>query len=97
VKTTDIAYFYIMEKQVFLCTFDSKQSGVDLSLDKIETLVDPELFFRINRKFIVNFEAIDSMYRLSNSRIKLELKPQTDEETIVSFHRLGTFRKWLNR
>jgi DNA-binding LytR/AlgR family response regulator len=97
VKTTDIAYFYIMEKQVFLCTFDGKQSGVDLSLDKIETLVDPELFFRINRKFIVNFEAIDSMYRLSNSRIKLELKPQTDEETIVSFHRLGTFRKWLNR
>jgi DNA-binding LytR/AlgR family response regulator len=97
IKTAEIAYFYITEKQVFLCTFEGRQYSQDQSLDKIEALLDPEQFFRINRKFIINLEAIDTMYRLSSSRIKLSLNPPADEETIVSFHRLGDFRKWLNR
>jgi len=97
VRAMEIAYFYISEKEVFLCTFDGRNYGLDYSLDKIEGLIDPDLFFRINRKFIINFDAIENMYNLSGSRIKVILKPASNEETIVSFHRISAFKKWLNR
>lgn len=97
VKANEIAYFYIAEKDVFLCTFDGRNYGMDYSLDKIEGLVDPDVFFRINRKFIINIDSVETMYQLSGSRIKTVLKPSSPEEAIVSFHRISAFKKWLNR
>jgi two-component system, LytTR family, response regulator LytT len=60
-------------------------------------MLNPELFFRINRNFIVNLEAIREMYTLSKSRIKLELNPKPEMETLVSFNRMSSFRKWINK
>jgi DNA-binding LytR/AlgR family response regulator len=97
VKISEIAYFYITEKDVFLCTTDGRNYGLDYSLDKIESIIDPDLFFRINRKFIISIEAITSMYNLSGSRIRITLKPASPDEVIVSFHRISAFKKWLNR
>jgi DNA-binding LytR/AlgR family response regulator len=97
IKTVDIAYFYIIEKEVFLCNFEGRNFGIDYSLDKLENSVDTEAFFRINRKMIINLEAIENMYQLSGSRIRVILKPACPEEAIVSFHRIQAFKKWLNR
>lgn len=54
-------------------------------------------FFRINRQFIVSFDAIENMFTLSKSRIKIILKQNPDKETIVSYSRLSDFRKCLNQ
>jgi two-component system, LytTR family, response regulator LytT len=96
VKANEVAFFYITEKEVFLCNFDGRNYGIDYSLDKLEAIVDPAIFFRINRKFIINIEAIETMYNLSGSRIRIILKPPSAEETIVSFHRVSAYKKWLN-
>ncbi|MCD4747284.1 MAG: LytTR family DNA-binding domain-containing protein [Bacteroidales bacterium] len=96
IKADDIAYFYVNNENVFFCTKDNINYPIDFSLDKLENILDPKYFFRVNRQFIVNFSAIENMYPLSKSRIKIELKPQTDCETIVSYSRLSDFRKWLN-
>ncbi|MCD4788812.1 MAG: LytTR family DNA-binding domain-containing protein [Bacteroidales bacterium] len=96
IKANDIAYFYVKIENVFLCTKDNINYPVDFSLDKLENIINPKEFFRINRQFIVNFNAIENMYPLSKSRIKIELNPQTDCETIVSYSRLNDFKKWLN-
>ena len=97
VKSNEIACFQIIEKDVFLCTFDNRNYSLDYSLDKIEKMVDPDIFFRINRKQIINIEAVETMYQLSGSRIKIILNPPSEEETVVSFHRVSAFKKWLNR
>jgi len=97
IKTEDIAYFYITEKEVFLCNFGGRHAGIDYSLDKVESIVNPDIFFRINRKTIINIEAIENMYQLSGSRIKIILKPASPDEVIVSFHRVSAFKKWLNK
>lgn len=97
IKTADIAYFYIAEKVVFMCTFEGRHYGMDQSLDKLESMIDPDIFFRVNRRFLVNLESIETMYQLSGSRIKIMLKPKAPEEVTVSFHRVSAFRKWLNR
>lgn len=74
-------------------TGTGRNYGMDYSLDKIEGLIDPDLFFRINRKMIISIKAIETVYSLSGSRIKIILKPASQEEAIVSFQRISSFKK----
>jgi two-component system, LytTR family, response regulator len=97
VKIREIAYFYSTGKDTFLCTWDNKNYSIDYSLDKIENLVDPDIYFRINRKFIVHLDAIKNMYVMSKSHLKLEIEPKPEEDTLVSFDKSADFRRWLNK
>ncbi len=99
IETAAIAWFYALGKNVFLKTFDGHIYPLDCSLDKLETQLDPNLYFRINRKYIVNLNAIENMVAWSRSRIKLKLNPPADDETetVVSVDRSPVFREWLNK
>lgn len=92
----DAAYFYTKDKITFLVARTTgKRFPVDYPLDKLETLLDPRIFFRINRQFIVNVAAIREMHPYSKSRVKVDLEPSTDLETVVSTERSAEFKKWL--
>ncbi len=93
----DIAYFFILEKSTFLITHQNDSFGVNYSLDQLESLLNPDKFFRINRKFIISFKAIKSMWVWSRSRVKLQLAPESPEEVVVSTDRSTPFKEWLNR
>jgi DNA-binding LytR/AlgR family response regulator len=99
VETDDAAYFFVMDKNVFIKTFGGSTYPIDYSLDKLESVLNPQKFFRINRKFIVNIEAITDMTAYSRSRVKVALKPKPDnpDETIVSVERSAGFKEWLNK
>jgi DNA-binding LytR/AlgR family response regulator len=98
IETRDVAYFYAFEKGVYLKTFQENMYPVDFSLDKLQQMINPSVFFRINRKYLVNIDSISTMTAYSRGRIKLELKPPADDEfdTIVSIERSSDFKKWLN-
>lgn len=96
VDVSDAAYFYTKDKITFLITRSGgKRYPVDYPLDKLETMLDKKVFFRINRQFIVNVAAIREMHPYSKSRVKVDLDPSTDLETIVSTERSAEFKKWL--
>lgn len=99
IETTEIAWFYALEKNVFLKTFKGGSSAVDYTLDALENLLDPEQFFRINRKYLINMDAIEGMTAFSRGRVKIKLNPPAEDEmeTIVSVERAANFKKWLNR
>jgi len=97
VPIADVAYFYADQKLNFLVEKSGKTFIINHSLDKIEPLVNPEHFFRINRQFIVEFSSIISMIGYSKSRVKIELQPPTDKDTIVSVDRSPEFKIWLNK
>ncbi|MCD4794829.1 MAG: LytTR family DNA-binding domain-containing protein [Bacteroidales bacterium] len=92
----DIAYFYIFEKNVFLKTKDDINSALDYSLNELETLLSPDKFLRINRKYIISISSIKSMYRIAKSRIKIELTPEVQEDIYISHKRSNEFKNWLN-
>jgi len=98
IEITETAYFYVLDKGIYLKTFEGKSYPVEFTLDKLESIVNPESFFRINRKFLVNMESISKMVAYSRGRVKLELKPipEDDLDTIVSIDRSSDFKKWLN-
>ncbi len=93
----EIEYYYTCEKSTFICTIEGKNYAVDYSLEQIEKLIDPELFFRISRKFIINLNAIKDIIAYSNSRLKIILKNPPDEDAIVSREKVREFKKWLDR
>ena len=98
IEVTDIAWFTVLGKGVWLRTFHENSYPLEFSLEGLETILDPSVFFRINRKYLVNIGAIATMTAWSRGRIKLELKPKADDEldTVVSIDRSAAFRKWLN-
>lgn len=68
---------------------------MDYSLDQLEQMLDPMCFFRINRKMIVNVDAVEKIHTYFNSRLKLRLKPDSAEDVIVSRERVNDFKAWL--
>ncbi len=96
IEVEDIAYFHVQDKNVFIKTKANQSLAIDHSLDKLEEMLDPSLFFRINRKYIVHLHSIESMYTLSKSRMKLTLTPTADEDIYLSFNRSRSFKNWLN-
>lgn len=98
IEVADIAWFNTLDKGIWMKTFQGNSFPVEFSLDSLETILDPSVFFRINRKYLVNINSIAAMTAWSRGRIKLELKPKADDEldTVVSIDRSAAFRKWLN-
>lgn len=99
VEANEIAYFYALEKGVFLVTIRKETLAVDYTLDKLESLLDPAEFFRINRKMIVAFRAISHMIPYSRARIKIELDPPEPKavEALVSVERSSSFKEWMDK
>ena len=96
VDLADAAYFYTKDKITFLITrSNGKRYPVDYPLDKLENMLDKKVFFRINRQFIVNVASIREMHPYSKSRVKVEMDPPTDIDTIVSTERSAEFKRWL--
>lgn len=95
----EVAYFYSQDKSVYLKTKNNQVFPVDYTLDKLLEVLNPEVFFRINRKYIVNIDSIIKMIAYSKRQIKLELTPMADEDldTIVSVDRVSNFKKWMDR
>lgn len=97
ITTSEIAYFYAMDKAIYLRTFEGKKYSLEQSLDDLESKLDPNMFFRINRAYIVNINSIEAMHAWSRSRVKLELIPGSkQDDTVVSINRTPEFKKWLD-
>ena len=68
-NTKDISYFYSFNKATYAHTCDDKDFLLSNPLDIIFPLLDPDIFFRISRKHIVNIKYIKSITSFSNSRL----------------------------
>jgi two-component system, LytTR family, response regulator LytT len=97
VDTNHVAYFYSMEKSTFLSTIDNLHFPLDFSLDHLETILDPKVFFRINRQYILHDTAIERIHILSKSRIQIQTNPPIADGLLVSSARTAEFRKWLDK
>ena len=97
IETTDIAYFYLEEKVVFLVTKEGLNLPVDYSLEKLTQLLDPRQFFRISRQFLVSLPAIQTIHTFSAGKLKLDLLPKSRQDVFVSGDRMTEFKEWLGK
>lgn len=92
----EVAYFYADDKVVFMVTNDAKKYLVDNNLESLEEVLDPMLFFRVNRKVIARIEAIQKVKTLLSSRLQVFLKPAFDQEIFISKYKSHEFKTWLD-
>jgi two-component system, LytTR family, response regulator len=97
VATENIQYFYSVDKATFAHTSSGQNYLLDLSLEKVEKMVDPKLFFRINRKYLISIAAINDIVSYSNSRLRILLKDSKEMDAIVARERVSEFKSWLDR
>lgn len=98
VDVNDIAFFNIEYGGVGLKTFDNYRFELDESLDQLASNLDPNLFFRANRQYIININSIESVVNLWNRKLELKLKyPITNQDSIlISKEKITQFRNWLS-
>ena len=94
-KTLDIVCFYSENKASFIYTNTNRSYPIDYSLEHLEELLDPEVFYRVSRKFFININSITDIIAYSNSRLKVKLDKYKEDEIIVSRERVKDFKIWL--
>lgn len=93
----DVAYFFAEGKYAFLVEKLGERYLIDFSLDSLLKKLNPEQFFRVNRQVIVKLDSIKEMHTWFKRRIKLDLNPPFEKETIVASERVKDFKEWLNQ
>ncbi len=95
VNTDQILLFYAEGRTVFLYTREGRKFVVDFTLDQLEDILDPALFFRINRSNIVQLNGIKEVVIYSSSRLRVVTQPEFAEELVVSREKVGAFKEWF--
>lgn len=91
-----VTYFYTANELACLVGRDGRQYLVDYTLEELEGRVDPLQFFRLNRQFIAQVSAIKKIHAYFNGKLKVELRPETAQEVLVSREKAPAFKAWLD-
>lgn len=91
------AYFFASGKYLFLTTMDHQTYIYDDTIKDIIHRLNPQLFFKVNRKFIINKNAIAEIIKHSSQKVELKLspEPETSTEVYVSKRQITECLNWL--
>jgi DNA-binding LytR/AlgR family response regulator len=96
-KTSAMAHCHADGKLCYATDFNGTSVLLDNNLQQLEASIDPRQFYRVNRQLLVNIEAIRKVYTWLGGRLKLELAPPTQADTIVSRERVNGFKDWMGQ
>jgi two-component system LytT family response regulator len=96
IPVSDVSHITIRDGVVRLCTMEGKHHTLNMTLEEVESQLDPQRFMRVNRQFIISAAAVQklSTYFLGKMRIHMTAAP--DEEIIVSKDKVATVKRWLD-
>lgn len=95
--TQDIACIYLENKVSIAITTDGKSHVIDKPLDAIMQELDPVLFFRANRQYIVAHNAIKDIVFWFGNKLRLSLGVDTPDKVIIAKARVSEFKQWFTR
>lgn len=95
IPTDTIGFFYIKNEYTVLVCFDGQEHFVNYSLEQIQQLISELQFFRLNRQYLVNIDAIKEVQHYFARKLLVKLAVPTKEELLVSRERSTTFLRWL--
>jgi len=97
VATKDIACFY-RENLNYLFTFSGDKHILDFTtLDEVEELLDPEIYYRANRQSIIHIDSIQSIRPEENQKLVVNLRPPLKMQLDISREKAPVFKKWFDR
>lgn len=95
VQVDDIAYFYVEGKSRYIVKKDGMQYYFDQQIESVLEELDPQVFFRVSRNYVVSAQVIQGIERVYGSRLKILLPPPLKAEIIVARSRVHDFMEWI--
>jgi two-component system, LytTR family, response regulator len=93
----DIAYFYSENKISYVVTFKNEQHVLDLTLEKIAEELDPRVFYRANRQYIITLEAMHKVEAYFGGKLIVRLIPPFKDKITISRLKATDFKHWIDQ
>lgn len=95
IETDEVICFFSDANASFILSNQNRQFAVNNSLDNLEQQLQPQSFFRISRKYLVNKKYISGLN--SNNQIQLSIPEAKDFEFMVSRLKTKSFLEWYKK
>ena len=97
INVNDFAFFFIQNGVVRGTTVENENYHLDGKLEDLENELNPKDFYRANRQYLVQRNAIKNLSIYFNGRLIINMNPKTKEQIIVSKANAPKFKTWLNQ
>ncbi len=94
---SEIAFFYITEGVTFAVTYEKREYLINVTLESLTEQLNPNDYFRVNRQFIININAIKRVHIHFNGKLKIETEPTFSQEILVVKNKVAGFKRWIDR
>lgn len=96
-NTSDIKFIFSEDGLSFAVNHQDKKHILDNPLDKIESTLNPDAFFRISRKYIIALPHLQKVDQYFNNRLKIDINTKHELDFIVSREKVKYFKQWLDK
>ncbi|OEK04381.1 LytR/AlgR family response regulator transcription factor [Roseivirga misakiensis] len=96
IPVDQIAYFFIKGGVQFIYTFNNERLILDQTMDETVKQLDPKLFYRANRQYLIHIDFIGSVEKYFKGKLLVKTKFSTEEPITVSEEKASSFKAWLN-
>ena len=97
IRAEDIVCFHSKHGVVHINTKNEKTYLSDFTLDELSNQLDPRLFFRANRQFIVSADYINTVHKYFKGKLMIEMDHFSDEQILVSSEKATALKQWLDQ
>jgi len=96
VPTENIAFFYIKYESPVIMCFDRQEYFVNYSLDRVQDLLSTKQFFRLNRRYLINFNAVKEVEHYFARKLLVNSVIPMKDKLIISKEKVSEFLRWLD-
>jgi len=91
----DVVLFYTENKIVYIIDKNGKKYLVDKNLSDLEESLDPDIFFRANRQYIVNINFVKGYKTYERVKLQLDLHISLNHCIVISQETAPLFKRWI--
>ena len=96
ITADQICFFFADGRDVYLVTNQQRKFIIDFTLESLEDILDPKIFYRTNRSYILHIDAIQDVVVYSNSRLRITPSVKWENEILVSREKVSQFKEWFD-
>ncbi len=95
VSIEKIAFFYVKYESSVIACFDGQEYFLNHSLDQIQNMLNGNQFFRLNRQYLINFNAIKEVEHYFARKLLVNLIVPISGQLLITKEKVTVFLRWL--
>jgi two-component system response regulator LytT len=97
IPTENIAFFFVKYESTVIVCFDKREFSVNYSLEQVQNLVADQQFFRLNRQYLINFNAVKEVEHYFARKLLVKPVIAFTDILLVSKEKARQFLNWLEQ